>query len=110
MTLPNADRAIVGIEKLHDYCLNPDHERGKHKARVFLASCGLTLDHAEDLQRQLLNAVRTEPARATTVDRFGRRYAVELEVVGPTGTARVHSSWIVRRDEDVPRFVSCYVL
>ena len=26
--LPNADRAVVDIAKLRDYCLNPDHEDG----------------------------------------------------------------------------------
>jgi hypothetical protein len=26
--LPNADRAVVDIAKLHDYCLNPNHEDG----------------------------------------------------------------------------------
>lgn len=40
MKLPNADRAIVDVAKLRDYCLNPNHEEGKHKARVFAASLG----------------------------------------------------------------------
>ena len=34
MNLPNGDRAIIPIEKLLDYCLNPEHSKGKHKARV----------------------------------------------------------------------------
>ncbi len=29
MKLPNADRAVVEIEKLRDYCLNPVHPRGR---------------------------------------------------------------------------------
>ena len=41
MKLPNADRAVVEMQKLVDYCLDPEHPRGKHKARVFLSSCGL---------------------------------------------------------------------
>jgi hypothetical protein len=35
MKLPGADVAIVDVEKLTGYCLNPEHPRGKHKARVF---------------------------------------------------------------------------
>ena len=35
MKLPNADRAVVEIEKLRDYCLSSSHPRGRHKARVF---------------------------------------------------------------------------
>ena len=38
MTLPHAEAAVVEVvdpRKLRDYCLNPNHPRGKHKARVF---------------------------------------------------------------------------
>jgi hypothetical protein len=38
MTIPHADRAVVDIRKLRDYCLNPLHDEGKHKARVFAAA------------------------------------------------------------------------
>jgi hypothetical protein len=33
--LPNADLAVFDIRKIADYCLNPLHPRGRHKARVF---------------------------------------------------------------------------
>ena len=35
MLLPFAEYATVDIGKLRDYCLNPNHEVGKQKARVF---------------------------------------------------------------------------
>jgi hypothetical protein len=35
MTLPNGERAIVDVENLLGYCLNPHHKRGRTKARVF---------------------------------------------------------------------------
>ncbi|HXG48805.1 MAG TPA: hypothetical protein VNO52_14360, partial [Methylomirabilota bacterium] len=35
MRLPNGERAIVDIQKLTAYCLNLQHTRGRHKARVF---------------------------------------------------------------------------
>ena len=44
--LPNGDRAIVDIRKLADYCLNPSHPRGRHKARVFRQAAGLQQDDA----------------------------------------------------------------
>ena len=40
MKLPNGDRAVIDIAKLRDYCLSPDHLRGRHKARVFAAAQG----------------------------------------------------------------------
>ena len=56
MRMPNPGSAVVDVEKLRDYCLNPSHPRGRHKARVFLATLGLTADHAEELRDSLLAA------------------------------------------------------
>ena len=110
MKLPNAQHAVVEIQKLVDYCLDPDHPRGKHKARVFLASCGMTAQHADDLRITLLNAAQSLDARLGEEDDYGQRYVIDLEVAGPTGTAQVRSAWIARHEEAFPRFVSCYVL
>jgi len=41
MKMPDGDAAIVDRQKLTGYCLNPEHPRGKHKARVF-ATLGFT--------------------------------------------------------------------
>ncbi len=60
--LPNAANAYVDLAKLHDYCLNPEHPRGQHKARVFAQALGLTAVHAEELRQNLLDAVRSSDA------------------------------------------------
>jgi len=60
--LPNGDRAVVDIAKLNDYCLNPHHEDGKHKARVFRSALGLGRKDAEWLRGKLLQAAAREPA------------------------------------------------
>jgi hypothetical protein len=36
--LPNSERAILDIRKIEDYCLNPEHPRGRHKARLFVSA------------------------------------------------------------------------
>lgn len=110
MKLPNGERAVVDIAKLRDYCLSPDHPRGRHKARVFAASLGLTAQHAGDLRNALVEAARAEEATATDQDEYGQRYTVDFTMNGPAGTARIRSSWIVRAGEDFPRLTSCYVL
>jgi hypothetical protein len=56
MKLPNGHRAIVDITKLRDYCLNTNHEEGKHKARVFASALGVRAADAEWLREQLLKA------------------------------------------------------
>jgi hypothetical protein len=45
--LPNGNLAIVDIRKLKDYCLNPHHWRGRHKARVFWTALGIGRADAE---------------------------------------------------------------
>jgi hypothetical protein len=110
MQLPNGDQAIVDIFKLREYCLNPIHPRGRHKARVFAAVLGLTAADAEQLQRALLDAARSGDAIPNEHDAFGQRYAIDFLMHGPRGAAMVRSAWIVRTDEDTPRLASCYVL
>lgn len=110
MRLPNGERAIVDIEKLRDYCLSLDHPRGRHKARVFRSVLGLTRDHAGQLREALLTVAAHDDASVGETDRFGRRYVIDFDYHGPKSAARIRSGWIVRTDEDVPRFTTCYVL
>jgi hypothetical protein len=81
MALPNAERAIVDIRKLHDYCLNPLHDEGQHKARLFATTLGMTADDAEDLRDLLLEAVTTHEAHLGRWDIYGQRYTVDCQVV-----------------------------
>jgi hypothetical protein len=110
MRLPNAHRAFVDIVKLTDYCLSPVHPRGRHKAHLFAQVLGLTADRAEELRQMLLAAANEAEAQPGPADEYGRRYVVDFEVETPLRTATVRSAWIVRADEDFPRFTSCYVL
>lgn len=110
MRIPNADRAVVDIAKIRDYCLNPDHPRGRHKARVFHSALGLTRDHTRDLRDLLIHAVRSLDAESTESDDYGRRYVIDFMARGPAGSAMVRSAWIVLHIEDFPRLTSCYVL
>jgi len=110
MKLPNAEGAFVDPEKLTGYCLNNEHPRGKHKARVFAATLGISTEHAGDLRDALLHAILVEDAIPTEEDDHGQRYVVDFTMTGPSGRARVRSIWIIRVKEDFPRLTSCYVL
>lgn len=109
MKLPHADRALLDVTKLSDYCLSPSHPRGRHKAKVFRSALGMGPDDAVLLKKLLLRAAREEEAVMLHQDEFGRRYAVDTTLTGPAGTAVVRSLWIVLRNEEVPRFISGYV-
>ncbi len=110
MKLPNPERAVVDIHKLRNYCLNPEHRRGCHKARVFAAALGLTADDANYLREALLAAVRENDAAPAEHDEYGTRYMIDFLARGPAGQATVRSSWIIREGEDFPRLTSCFVL
>jgi hypothetical protein len=108
--LPNGERAVVEISKLQDYCLNMQHLRGRHKARVFVSVLGLRYEDAEMLRQALLDAARSEHATPGSEDQYGARYMIDFEMSGPSGKAFVRSIWIVLKKEDFPRLTSCYVL
>ncbi len=73
MKMPNAEYAVVDREKLRDCCLNREHQRGRHKARVFASALGLTADDVEQLRDALLVVVQSHDAVATLHDEFGQR-------------------------------------
>ena len=110
MRLPNGEQAIIPIEKLRDYCLNPTHRVGGHKAHVFESVLGLTAIHAEALRQHLLAVARTGEAVLGMQNAYGQRYIIDFEMTTAVGMAVVRSTWIVLVGQDVPRLTSCYIL
>jgi hypothetical protein len=108
--LPNPENAVVETRKLRDYCLSPEHPRGRHKARVFASALGLTVDDSQELRRALLAAALSEEALVAEEDQYGQRYMLDFEMSTEMGSAVVRSGWMVRSGEDFPRFTSCWVL
>ena len=96
--------------KLRDYCLSPEHPRGRHKARGFASALGLTVDDSQELRRALLAAALSEEALVAEEDEYGQRYMLDFEMSTEMGSAVVRSGWMVRSGEDFPRFTSCWVL
>lgn len=110
MKVPNADLAEVSILKLRDYCLNPGHDEGKHKARVFAAALGMTSADADVLRELLREAVRTHDAHVGYHDEYGQRYVVDFPVEWAGRRATIRSAWILEHGSEIPRFTSCYVV
>lgn len=111
MRLPNGKNAVVDIRKLTEYCLDIDNPRGRHKARVFAASLGITVENAARLREKLLEAARTiDSAVLGENDAYGQRYTIDFELTTGVGTASVRSGWIILHSETIPRLTTCYVL
>jgi hypothetical protein len=108
MPIPYAERAIVDIRKLRDYCLNPLHDEGKHKARLFAAAFGMTAIDAEELRDILLEVVKTHDAQLGRHDEYGQRYTLEFTLEWHGKRAVIRSVRIIEHGSDTPRLISCY--
>lgn len=109
MKLPNCENAFVSIEKLRDYCLNDEHHRGKHKAKVFESDLGLQKKDAEILKKIIEQAVKTFEAVETFKDEYGIRFTVDISYSNKDKIAAIRTLWIVKTGEDFPRLSTCYV-
>ena len=109
MKLPGAEQAVVDVRELRNYCLDPEHHRGCHKARVFASALGLTKADAEFLRAALLRAAREAEAVAGESDEYGDRFTVDFELRRMGRRAIVRGAWIVARGETFPRLTSCFI-
>jgi hypothetical protein len=109
--LPQHNKAIVPIEKLRDYALNPNHPQGKDKARVFKATLGMERDHADTLREILISTLVRSPAVRGLNDQHGERWITYHEIIGLGGKpVVVTSAWIYRVEQaDVPVLIPCYI-
>jgi len=108
MRIPNAEHAIIDMRKLRDYCLNPQHPEGKHKARLFAAALGMTDADAEPLRDALLQAVKSHDAALERRDAYGQRYQIDFAFDWRGQRTILRSGWIIEHGSDIPRLTTCY--
>lgn len=110
MLIPNAGQAIVDIRKLRDYCLNLEHDDGKHKARLFASILGMAANDAEELRQILLEVVKTHEAQLGRQDKFGQRYTLDFQIEWQNRKATLRSGWIIEHGSEIPKLTTCYPL
>jgi len=108
--IPYAENAVVDIRKLRDYCLNVEHDDGKHKARLFLSVLGMTANNAEELRRILLEVIKTHEVRLGRQDVFGQRYTLDCTIKWQSRSTTLRSGWLIERGSEIPRLTTCYPL
>ena len=108
--LPNSHRAIIELTKLRDYCLSPDHPRGRHKARVFRDALAISVNDARWLQQKLLEGVQNHRAEKQETDSFGSHWRVDLSLTRQDKSVVVRTGWIIKTGEQFPRLITCWVL
>ena len=109
MTLPNSEIAIVDLAKLRDYCLDPRHPRGRHKARVFESALGITQDESEHLQSLIQSGVTTAKTIQGASDEYGDRFTCDFDISYMGRSALIRTAWIIKCGEDFPRLTTCYI-
>ena len=110
MKLPLANEADVPKAKLVLYLLNPEHRRGKSKARFFV-SRGFDADQWQTMAFALRRHAAENIITKEETTPLGVRMAVEGGMAMPDGTvAEVRSIWFIERGERIPRLVTAYPL
>ena len=108
MRIPNADRAIIGPEKLRDYLLNVAHRRGATKAKLLL---GLGYD-AENYQRLEMDLRKQHLILDATLEQnstYGARHSIVAPIRTPIGRMVTFCSvWQIDTGTDVPRLITMY--
>jgi hypothetical protein len=80
MLLPHAADAVLDIRKIEDYCLNPSHPRGRHKARVFRDALGLERKDAAWLRDALLAAANSAEVLPAGKDAWGAYWRLDTTI------------------------------
>ena len=91
--LPRAEEAIIPIEKLTKYALNPDAD--KDKAIAFELALGFNTDNVNILIRQIKEKINNYEAIKKDDIGYGVRYEIIMDIEGVNGkTAKVLTGWI----------------
>jgi hypothetical protein len=108
--LQNAHLAVIKRIKLTRYCLDPTHDDGRHKARVFKAALGFDQVNAGDLISAIRSGIMTAEAAHVGETAHGFLWRVDMLITGPGGSATVRTGSIYDKGKDVPRLTTAYIL
>jgi hypothetical protein len=108
MKLPNGEFAIIPMEKLTGYCLNPNHVSGKHKARVFASALGITANTASDLRELIAQAAVEGEVIQQDSTEFGQLYKVDW-IISNQKSIMLRTLWEITPEQPNPRLVSAFI-
>lgn len=93
--VPDFARADIDERKFRDYVLDPDHPKGQHKARVFLAALGFQREDSGLLAVRIREALLTNPTiQGVELTPYGVSWHLDLSIIGRNGaTDVVRTAW-----------------
>lgn len=107
--LPNYKRAFIASEKISDYCLNLNHPVGKDKAIVFKSVLNFTENDTNFLIAAILAELYNNECIPGIQDEYGKRYSVEIKIRNLDKEAIIRTGWIIKNNENFPRFTTCFI-
>jgi hypothetical protein len=104
----------VGVRpKLATYSLALEHDEGGPKAVLFERLLGITLEHVDHLEAEILREVRRQPVTRVWETPHGQRCQVLVPVrsvhIHQTYVIPVTTGWMLRYVGDRPRLVTAYI-
>ena len=109
--LPNYQNAMIPDDKIHEYALNPTHNEGKHKARVFKRVLGFEQSSWQLLAQRILAELPYNEAVEGKESQWGKPYVVDLPIAGVNGNiAKIQTVWLFKRGTNYPSLITLWVL
>jgi len=107
MRLPDHKTAVIESKKIQDYLLSSVHPVGKAKAAWF-SILGYSSSDPDLLKHDIMKISGLE-ATLFEETQYGQKYGIVGSIIGPNGkSGELMTVWIIRTDEDFPRFVTAY--
>lgn len=108
--LPEYLNAADINKKLTSYSLNPEHETGKHKARVFESALGYNQNNVNKLEQEIKKGLSKFKATGKTETAYGTKFTVKMLIKGADGNMQpVITAWQIDKEKSNPRMVTAYV-
>ena len=106
--LPNADKAVIPMEKFTQYALNP--ARQPNKAIAFELALGYNQDNAQKLIDNIKANITKFPAKNKGNKGYGEIYEIIMDLIGENGKiAKVATGWLNDISNGEMRLTSAYV-
>jgi len=106
--LPNAEKAVIPIEKFTQYALDPIKE--PNKAMAFQRALGYNKSNADELAFNIYKNLPLHNAVEKGDKGFGMQYEVVMNLTGANNkSANVLTSWINDNQKNEMRLTSAYI-
>ena len=102
MKLTNRENAFIAKDKILDYLLDEENSKGKS---AFFNLFG----YFKDLAIDLLALASSGEVAETEQTKFGLKFIISGNIIAPNERSiDITSVWIIKNDENFPRFVTAY--